>query len=157
MPRIGSGGKGDDLNANNRPNRRNAAAATGEQRGHNVDHGTRAIKPWRPGVKVLGVFSPQTARQSHSIISAITSPNNNNAADQTNADTKLAIWNCQYGISKIPAANGTEARKGPKNRPMKMLGTPQDFTNASPRGKISGYRDSGHICATRSLYLKPNQ
>jgi hypothetical protein len=51
---------------------------------------------------------------------------------------KLANWKSQYGISKIPAASGTEARKGPKNRPMKMLGTPQVFTKASPRGSRSG-------------------
>lgn len=56
MPRIGPGGKGDDLNAIDRPNRIGAAAATGEQRGHNVDH-RAAIKPRRSGVKVLGVFS----------------------------------------------------------------------------------------------------
>jgi len=41
MPRIGPGGKGDDLNANDRPDRGGAAAATGEQRGHGVDHGAR--------------------------------------------------------------------------------------------------------------------
>ena len=31
----------------------------------------------------------------------------------------------------MPAASGTEARKGPKKRPMKMLGTPQLRTKAS--------------------------
>src|SRR6202051_193016 len=95
----------------------------------------------------------QTTLHSHSAICAITSPNNNSAADTTSADTQLAIWKRQYGISKIPAASGTEARSGPKNRPMKILGTPQCFTKASPRGRISGYRDSGHIGATCSLYL----
>ncbi len=68
----------------------------------------------------------------------MTSPNSSKAADQTSADTKLANWKLQYGISNIPAASGTEARSGPKNRPMKMLGTPQFFTKASPRGRISG-------------------
>jgi hypothetical protein len=34
---------------------------------------------------------PQTTRQSHSAIFAITSPDNNSAADQTSAETKLAI------------------------------------------------------------------
>ncbi len=38
----------------------------------------------------------------------------------------------------MPAASGTEARSGPKNRPMKMLGAPHFFTKASPRGRISG-------------------
>ena len=38
----------------------------------------------------------------------------------------------------MPAASGTEARSGPKNRPMKIEGTPQFFTKASPRGRISG-------------------
>src|SRR6266436_9319817 len=91
---------------------------------------------------ITGLFQPRGAlyatRQSHSAICAITSPNSNSAADQTSAETKLATWNGQYDISKMPAASGTEARNGPKNRPMKMLGTPQLFTNASPRGRISG-------------------
>ena len=38
----------------------------------------------------------------------------------------------------MPAASGTEARSGPKNRPMKIEGTPHFLTNASPRGRISG-------------------
>jgi hypothetical protein len=37
MPRIGPGGKGDDLNANDRPNRKDAAA-TSKQIGCGVDH-----------------------------------------------------------------------------------------------------------------------
>ncbi len=41
-------------------------------------------------------------------------------------------------LATLPAASGTEARKGPKNRPMKMLGTPHFFTKASPRGSIAG-------------------
>jgi hypothetical protein len=41
MPRIGAGGKSGDLNANNRPDRKNAAAATGDKMGHGVDHGAR--------------------------------------------------------------------------------------------------------------------
>src|SRR5882672_5755468 len=80
----------------------------------------------------------QTARHSHSVICAITSPNSSKAADHTSAEVKLANWKSQYGISKIPAASGTEARKGPKNRPMKMLGTPHFVTKASPRGSKSG-------------------
>jgi len=39
MPRIGAGGKGGDLNANDRPNRKNAA--TGDEMGHGVDHDAR--------------------------------------------------------------------------------------------------------------------
>src|SRR3954454_380293 len=80
----------------------------------------------------------QTARHSHSAIIEITSPNSSRAAAHTSADTKLATWKRQYGISKMPAASGTEARNGPKNRPMKMDGTPQFFTNVSPRGSKSG-------------------
>src|SRR6202051_1373685 len=107
----------------------------------------------RPNLILSSSRVAQTARHSHSAICAITSPNSSKAADHTSAEVKLANWKSQYGISKIPAASGTEARKGPKNRPMKMLGTPQRFTKASPRGRISGYRDSGHIGATCSLYL----
>src|ERR1700722_2443485 len=116
---------------------------------HGARPGSPSVRPVQPGL--------QTVRHSHSAICAITSPPSRRAADQTSADEKLATWNCQYGISNIPAASGTEARSGPKNRPMKMLGEPHFFTKTSPRGRISGYRDSGHSCATCSLYLKPNQ
>src|SRR3954452_20502835 len=51
---------------------------------------------------MAGLFRPGTrrhaTRHSHSAIVAITSPNSNSAADQTSAETKLAIWNCQYDI-----------------------------------------------------------
>src|SRR5579872_312613 len=138
MPRIGSGGKGDDLNANDRPYRGGAAAAIGQECGHGVDHGAAAIRPQLPAVKDFRELTAQTRRKTHSTILAITSPNSKSAADQIKAETKLAIWNDQYGISKIPAASGTDARRGPKNRPMKMLGTPHLLTKASPRGRISG-------------------
>src|SRR4051812_44941224 len=101
----------------------------------------RYVKPLTPSA---GAYSGatgtrlQTARHSHSATSEITSPNNSSAAAHTSAETKLATWKRQYGISKMPAASGTEARNGPKNRPMKMLGTPQFFTKASPRGSRSG-------------------
>ena len=41
-------------------------------------------------------------------------------------------------LDAVPFMAYTEARKGPKKRPTKMLGTPQLFTKASPRGRISG-------------------
>ena len=84
---------------------------------------------------------------------AMTSPNIRSTADHSSAETKLAIWNGRWDISKMPAASGTEARNGPKKRPMKMLGTPQSRTKASPLGRISGYFDSGQSWATCSLYL----
>src|SRR3982750_84140 len=114
----------------------------------------KTILPFGEGI---GAGPGYTTRQSHSRTCPITSPNSSSAAAHTSAEMKLAIWNCQYDISKMPAASGTEARKGPKNRPMKMLGTPQFLTKVSPRGIKSGYRDSGHIWATCSLYRKPNQ
>ena len=95
MPRIGSGGKGDDLNANDRPDRGGAAAAIGQEWGHDVDHGAAAIRPRPPAVKVFRERTAQTNRKNHSTILAITSPNSKSAADQTRADTKLAIWNGQ--------------------------------------------------------------
>jgi len=57
MPRIGSGGKGDDLNANDRPNRIDAAAATGEQRDRGVDHsaGYKTVAVRRQGFRRLFV------------------------------------------------------------------------------------------------------
>ena len=87
----------------------------------------------------------------------MTSPIVSNVAAQMNAETKLAIWNCQNGISKMPAIKGTEARKGPKNRPIKIPTTPHFFMKASPRGIRSGWRESGHICATVYSSLRPIQ
>src|SRR6202521_141033 len=69
-------------------------------------------------------------------------PGASNAAAQTNAEVKLANWNHQYGMVKIPAAKGTVARNGPKKRPTKIPTTPQRRTNLSPRGSKSGCRDS---------------
>src|SRR5258707_923644 len=96
------------------------------------------LTPASPGYSGPRHGQLHATRQSHSATCAITSPNSNSAADQTSAETKLATWNCQYDISKMPAASGTDARNGPKNRPMKIEGTPQFFTKASPRGRISG-------------------
>ena len=78
-------------------------------------------------------------------------------AAHTKADEKFASWKRQYGISKMPATSGTTARNGPKNRPMKMPGMPHFFTKASPRGISSGWRESGHMCATEYSSFKPTQ
>ena len=48
------------------------------------------------------------------------SPVVSSTAAHTKAEVKFAIWNRQNGISKMPAISGTEARSGPKKRPMKM-------------------------------------
>src|SRR6202030_2928838 len=69
-----------------------------------------------PCARLIPGLPCQTTRHSHSRICAITSPNSSSAADQTSADTKFAIWNGQYDISKMPAASGTEARNGPKKQ-----------------------------------------
>src|SRR5580700_3641164 len=98
MPRTGSGGRGGNLNADVRPYRDNAAAAGGDG-----GHGVRIADPRPASSDRL-----QTVRHSHSAICAMTSPDSNSAADQTSADTKLANWKGQYGISNIPAASGTE-------------------------------------------------
>ena len=50
----------------------------------------------------------------------------------------IPAWGALVAIGALIGASGTEARSGPKNRPMKMLGTPHFFTKASPRGRISG-------------------
>ena len=57
----------------------------------------------------------------------------------------------------MPATSGTEARNGPKKRPMKIASMPQRFTNASPFGSNSGWRDSGQTCATGGPSLMPIQ
>jgi hypothetical protein len=62
----------------------------------------------------------RATRHSHSAIFPITSPTSSRTADQTSAETKLAIWNGQQDISKMPAASGTDAHSAPKKRPMKI-------------------------------------
>ena len=71
--------------------------------------------------------------------------------------TKFAAWNSQNGMANIPATSGTEARSGPKNRAIMIATGPHNFTNRSPRGINSGWRDSGHICATAGPILRPIQ
>src|SRR5262249_46963620 len=70
---------------------------------------------------------PLHDHQSHIIAFDMTSPIVSNVAAQTNAEVKLASWNCQNGISKTPAIKGTDARNGPKNRPIKIPGIPHLF------------------------------
>src|SRR5262249_59597302 len=70
---------------------------------------------------------PLHDHQSHIIAFDTTSPIVSNVAAQTNAEVKLASWNCQNGISKMPAIKGTDARNGPKNRPIKIPGIPHLF------------------------------
>src|SRR5262245_33023393 len=94
---------------------------------------------------------------NHMMAFEMTSPIVSNVAAQTKADTKFANWNCQNGISKMPAIRGTEARNGPKNRPMKIPTTPHFFMKASARGMSSGWRDSGHMCATVYSSFSPIQ
>ena len=47
-------------------------------------------------------------------------PGASSTAAHKKADVKLAIWNGHHGISRMPATSGTEARNGPKKRPMKI-------------------------------------
>ncbi len=49
------------------------------------------LTPWLSAYSSL----PYADRHSHSAIFAITSPDNNRTPDQTSAETKFAIWNCQ--------------------------------------------------------------
>src|SRR5262245_19604804 len=93
----------------------------------------------------------------HAMIFAATSPMPSSTAAHTNAEVKLAIWNSQAGIRKMPATSGTEARSGPKKRPMKIASTPPRFTKASPRGNRSGWRDSGQTWPTAGPSLSPTQ
>src|SRR5262245_20203533 len=54
---------------------------------------TRILGANTPAVSLFQLAYP--TRHSHSTTCAITSPNSNSAADQTSAETKLAIWNGQ--------------------------------------------------------------
>src|SRR5215470_7403134 len=57
----------------------------------------------------------------------------------------------------MPATSGTEARSGPKKRPMKIASGPQRLTKASPRGSNSGWRDNGQTWPTAGPSLMPTQ
>src|SRR5262249_453595 len=95
--------------------------------------------------------------QSQMIIFDMTSPMVSSVAAQMKAETKLAIWNCQNGISKMPPIKGTEPPNGQKNRTIKIPGIPHPFMNSPPRGMGSGWRDNGHMCATVYSSLSPIQ
>ena len=85
MPRIGPAAKTMISNAIDRPNRKAAAAATGEQDGRGGDHarGYKAMRGSRQD-------RHHTACQSHSISFAMMSPNNSSTAAQISAEMKLA-------------------------------------------------------------------
>src|SRR6266511_5958731 len=95
--------------------------------------------------------------QIHLIVFANTSPIVSSTPAQRKAEVKFANWKRQYGIANTPATSGTEARNGPKQRPMKIASTPQRVTKASPRGIRSGWRDSGQTCATGGPSFTPTQ
>jgi hypothetical protein len=69
-----------------------------------------------------------------SIIFEMPSPRISSTAAQTKAETRLAAWNCRYGIANMPATSGKEARSGRKNRPIMIANAPRSVTNRSPRG-----------------------
>src|SRR5512144_3165463 len=60
-------------------------------------------------------------------------------------------------MDKIPATMGTDARKGPENRPTKIASPPHFLMNASPRSSKSGRRANGHAPAIEFLNLAPIQ
>lgn len=78
-------------NAIDRPNRKTAAAATGEQNGRGVDHGARLYGQ----IRFPSRFGGQITRQIHSMILPSTSPNSSSTADQIRAETKFAAWKVQ--------------------------------------------------------------
>src|ERR1044072_7544526 len=88
--------------------------------------------------------TPKTAGYFQIVCNACdtTSPSSSSVAAQMNAETKLANWNRQNGISKMPATSGTEARNGPEKRAMKIPSTPHFVMKASPFGMSSGWLDT---------------
>src|SRR6185312_16564406 len=60
-------------------------------------------------------------------------------------------------MDRIPATMGTDARKGPENRPTKIANTPQFLMKTSPRGSKSGCCENGHLQAIEPLNLAPIQ
>ena len=76
----------------------------------------------------------------------MTSPNSSSAPDQTSAETKLAIWKRQYGISKIPAASGTEARKRSEKPANEDAGhTPFSHEGFAARQQVGIARQRPHL------------
>ena len=69
----------------------------------------------------------------------------------------LAHWKRQEGMATMPAASGTEARRGPKHRPRKMPAAPHRLTKAAPVGSSAGWRNSGQRGATVSPRCWPIQ
>src|SRR5262245_57671702 len=94
---------------------------------------------------------------SHVPACAPTSPSSSSTADHRNADPKLANWNGQNGIEKMPATIGTEARNGPEKRAMTIAHTPHLRMNSSPCGSRSGWRVNGHILVSAPLNFAPIQ
>ncbi len=91
LPRIGSGGRGDDLNADVHPYREDAAAGSDVGAGENVVHGRRRMSSPAIRQERFSQMCHQNKRQIHSIRRDTTSPNTNSTADQMKAETKLAI------------------------------------------------------------------
>jgi len=80
----------------------------------------------------------QTTRHAIRGRTPITSPNSSKAAAQTSADTNWRTENASTAFRKCRRQAAPRPAAVRKNRPMKMLGTPQFFTKTSPRGNISG-------------------
>src|SRR5215475_13530279 len=88
--------------------------------------------------------------QAHLKIVLTTSPKVSSTAAQTNAELKFAIWNCHGGIRKMPATSGTEARNGPKKRPMKIASTPALHECFAFRQQFGMARQRPHVRDWRS-------
>src|SRR5262249_46351063 len=172
--RLGAGYGRGGARASDRGRRSRAGGGAGQHgTASEIDHGVLpgvAFRPARNGaagffIRLDARSYPAGARQQTTLpygqIQAITldttSPSVSSTQAHTRAEVKLATWKRQYGIARMPAISGTEARNGPKKRPMKMPGTPHRFMKRSPRGRRSGWRESGQICATGGPSLRPIQ
>lgn len=89
MPRIGSSGKGDELKRERPPKPRERGGGDGRTEGSRRWPSSPAYKA-REFPRQVPVAGVHAARQIHSVICAITSPNNRSTADQTSAEMKLA-------------------------------------------------------------------
>src|SRR5687768_5004554 len=66
-------------------------------------------------------------------------PGESRTKAQTNAEPQFATWKLSHGISAMPAAIGTVARKGPEKRAITMPAAPQRLKKARALSSRRGW------------------
>src|SRR5579871_297455 len=100
---------------------------------------------------------PRIPKPDHFESNTAMLPGNRRAGAQISADATLAIQNWRGGIFMMPAISGTEARNGPKNRPMKTLAPPKRRNRASPWVSNAGFFANGQLDFIATPKRSPSQ